>query len=32
MLGVEGIRRNPASGGQATIAGEQQSLGIYRRG
>ena len=26
ILGVEGIRKNPASGGQATIAGEQQGL------
>ena len=25
MLGLEGIRRSPASGGQATIVGEQQS-------
>ena len=24
MLGVEGIRSNPASGGQTTIAGKQQ--------
>ena len=24
MLGVEGIRKNPASGGQATTAEEQQ--------